>query len=160
MKYKNIFAKHILFFYHLGTEEYLAPEVIGTDGHTSLVDWWTLGILIYELLFGVSPFKGPRRDFTFQNILHAPLKFPEKVNVSQDCKDLISGLLTKTPGERLGARGGGEEIKAQKWFAGLNWALTRNQEAPFIIKHKSTPVGSIPVMAHNPKYKQMKELAQ
>ena len=50
---------------HLGTEEYLAPEVIGTEGHSYQVDWWTLGILMYELLCGVSPFKGARRENTF-----------------------------------------------------------------------------------------------
>lgn len=61
----------------VGTEEYIAPEVIKGCGHTSAVDWWTLGILVYEMLFGTTPFKGKNRNATFANILRDDVPFPE-----------------------------------------------------------------------------------
>lgn len=61
----------------VGTEEYIAPEVIKGNGHTSAVDWWTLGILIYEMLYGTTPFKGKNRNATFANILRDDVPFPE-----------------------------------------------------------------------------------
>lgn len=61
----------------VGTEEYIAPEVIKGNGHTSAVDWWTLGILIYEMLYGTTPFKGKHRNATFANILRDDVPFPE-----------------------------------------------------------------------------------
>lgn len=61
----------------VGTEEYIAPEVIKGCGHTSAVDWWTLGILIYEMLYGTTPFKGKNRNATFANILRDEVPFAE-----------------------------------------------------------------------------------
>lgn len=61
----------------VGTEEYIAPEVISGCGHTSAVDWWTLGILIYEMLYGFTPFKGKNRNATFGNIMRDEVAFPE-----------------------------------------------------------------------------------
>jgi serine/threonine protein kinase len=61
----------------VGTEEYIAPEVIKGSGHTSAVDWWTLGILIYEMLYGTTPFKGKNRHATFANILREDIPFPD-----------------------------------------------------------------------------------
>ena len=70
----------------VGTEEYIAPEVIKGCGHTSAVDWWTLGILIYEMLFGTTPFKGKNRNATFANILRDDVPFPEHSNAPQISK--------------------------------------------------------------------------
>lgn len=67
----------------VGTEEYIAPEVIKGCGHTSAVDWWTLGILIYEMLFGTTPFKGKNRNSTFANILRDEVPFPEHAGAQQ-----------------------------------------------------------------------------
>ena len=61
----------------VGTEEYIAPEVIKGNGHTSAVDWWTLGILVYEMLYGTTPFKGKNRNATFANILRDDVPFPD-----------------------------------------------------------------------------------
>jgi protein-serine/threonine kinase len=61
----------------VGTEEYIAPEVIKGCGHTSAVDWWTLGILVYEMLYGTTPFKGKNRNATFANILRDDVPFPD-----------------------------------------------------------------------------------
>lgn len=70
----------------VGTEEYIAPEVIKGCGHTSAVDWWTLGILIYEMLFGTTPFKGKNRNATFANILRDEVPFPEHSGSTQVSK--------------------------------------------------------------------------
>ncbi|KAL4448889.1 hypothetical protein ABPG77_007606 [Micractinium sp. CCAP 211/92] len=122
----------------VGTEEYLAPEVITGSGHTSMVDWWSFGILIYELLFGTTPFRGARRDATFDNVLKKPLTFPEGVPISPACRDLITRLLNKDPSKRLGSKAGADEIKRHPWFAGVNWALVRHQAPPFVIPRKSS----------------------
>ncbi|CAI4212527.1 unnamed protein product [Parascedosporium putredinis] len=93
----------------VGTEEYIAPEVIKGSGHTSAVDWWTLGILIYEMLYGTTPFKGKNRNATFANILREDIPFPDspsKEPVSNLCKSLIRKLLIKDENRRLGARAG------------------------------------------------------
>ncbi|KAL9026236.1 MAG: hypothetical protein Q9196_005065, partial [Gyalolechia fulgens] len=67
----------------VGTEEYIAPEVIKGCGHTSAVDWWTLGILVYEMLYGTTPFKGKNRNATFANILRDDVPFPEHAGAPQ-----------------------------------------------------------------------------
>ncbi|GBF95420.1 hypothetical protein Rsub_08382 [Raphidocelis subcapitata] len=116
----------------VGTEEYLAPEVINATGHTAAVDWWSFGILIYELLYGVTPFRGARREETFESILRNPLPFLTKPAISDAARDLISKLLEKDPGDRLGTHAGAEEIKGHPFFASVNWALLRQQEAPYV----------------------------
>ncbi|GAB4820055.1 hypothetical protein N2152v2_007101 [Parachlorella kessleri] len=118
----------------VGTEEYLAPEVITGAGHTCMVDWWSFGILLYELLYGCTPFRGARRDATFDNVLKKPLAFPDTPHISDHARDLIARLLNKDPSQRLGAGAGADEIKQHPWFAGINWALIRNQTPPFIPK--------------------------
>nr|AML79491.1 putative LOV domain-containing protein [Pediastrum duplex] len=116
----------------VGTEEYLAPEVINAAGHAAPVDWWSFGILMYELLYGFTPFRGARREETFENILRNPLTFPSKPVVSEACQDLIRQLLVKDPAKRLGTRSGAEEIKKHEFFKGLNWALVRNEQPPYV----------------------------
>lgn len=74
----------------VGTEEYIAPEVIKGCGHTSAVDWWTLGILIYEMLYGTTPFKGKNRNATFGNILRDEVPFPEQGSSQQTSKYVIA----------------------------------------------------------------------
>ncbi|KAK9905733.1 hypothetical protein WJX75_005338 [Coccomyxa subellipsoidea] len=126
----------------VGTEEYLAPEVINGVGHGPGVDWWSFGILIYELLYGFTPFRGKKRDETFNNILKRPLNFPELPEVSDECKDLISQLLERDPAKRLGAHAGAEEIKAHPFYESINWALLRNTRPPYIPRRnvrKATP---------------------
>uniref|UniRef100_A0A126WY62 non-specific serine/threonine protein kinase n=2 Tax=unclassified Uronema (in: green algae) TaxID=2689038 RepID=A0A126WY62_9CHLO len=128
----------------VGTEEYLAPEVINASGHGSHVDWWSFGILIYELVYGFTPFRGSRRDETFDNILKRPLMFPQKPQVSQECQSLISALLIKDPAKRLGAKYGAEEIKTHPFFQGINWALLRNEEPPYVVQRGKQPSTSTP----------------
>ncbi|KAG2325077.1 hypothetical protein Bca4012_039571 [Brassica carinata] len=109
----------------VGTHEYLAPEIIKGEGHGAAVDWWTFGVLLYELLYGKTPFKGYNNDETLANIVLQNLKFPDSPLVSFQAKDLIRGLLVKEPENRFGSEKGSAEIKRHPFFEGLNWALIR-----------------------------------
>nr|AML79151.1 putative LOV domain-containing protein [Boerhavia coccinea]AML79561.1 putative LOV domain-containing protein [Boerhavia sp. BC-2016] len=109
----------------VGTEEYIAPEVITGEGHSSAIDWWSLGILLYEMLYGRTPFRGKNRQKTFANILYKDLTFPSSIPVSLAARQLIYALLNRDPASRLGSRGGAEEIKQHPFFRGINWPLIR-----------------------------------
>ena len=78
-----------LFSSFVGTIEYLAPEVVLNAGHNSSVDWWGYGILIYEMLYGFTPFKGANKSQTLKNITTLTVKFPSEYKVSSTCKSLI-----------------------------------------------------------------------
>jgi len=80
----------------VGTEEYIAPEVIKGEGHTSAVDWWTLGILVYEMLYGTTPFKGKHRNATFANILKNDVPFPDHSN-SPNTSRYVSSNISRFP---------------------------------------------------------------
>jgi len=114
----------------VGTEEYVAPEVISGAGHSSAVDWWTFGILLYEMLFGKTPFKGRNRDDTFNQILKCGLKLPDTPVVSREAKDLVKRLVTLNPKKRLGTQHGASDVKAHPFFNGVKWALLLNQTPP------------------------------
>ncbi|CAH9073019.1 unnamed protein product [Cuscuta europaea] len=114
----------------VGTEEYIAPEIITGAGHTSAVDWWALGILLYEMFYGYTPFRGKTRQKTFANILHKDLKFPGSIQVSLPAKQLMYRLLHRDPKNRLGSREGANEIKQHQFFKGVNWALIRCMSPP------------------------------
>nr|AML76676.1 putative LOV domain-containing protein [Limnanthes douglasii] len=114
----------------VGTEEYIAPEIIAGAGHTSAVDWWALGILLYEMLYGYTPFRGKTRQKTFANILQKDLKFPASIPVSLAAKQLIYRLLHRDPKNRLGSREGANEVKKHPFFKNANWALVRCVNAP------------------------------
>ncbi|WOK96924.1 LOV domain-containing protein [Canna indica] len=114
----------------VGTEEYIAPEIITGSGHTSAVDWWALGILLYEMLFGYTPFRGKTRQKTFANILHKDLRFPGSISASVPVKQLIYRLLHRDPNNRLGSNQGANEVKQHPFFRDINWALVRCMSPP------------------------------
>ncbi|KAF3455297.1 hypothetical protein FNV43_RR05745 [Rhamnella rubrinervis] len=116
----------------VGTHEYLAPEIVSGEGHGSAVDWWTLGIFIFELFYGVTPFKGVDNELTLANIVARALEFPKEPAVPATAKDLIGQLLAKDPGRRLGSTMGASAIKRHPFFQGVNWALLRCTPPPFI----------------------------
>ncbi|KAI8886586.1 Pkinase-domain-containing protein [Backusella circina FSU 941] len=121
----------------VGTEEYIAPEVIKGCGHEFTVDFWTLGILIYEMLFGTTPFKGTGRNETFSRVLHCDVQFleqpaPYKTHVSSHCKSLIRKLLHKDESKRLGSNAGASDIKAHPFFKSINFALLRHRTPPIL----------------------------
>ena len=114
----------------VGTEEYVSPEVVRGDGHEFAVDWWALGILTYEMLYGTTPFKGKNRKETFRNVL---MKTPEFIGKRTALTDLIGRLLEKDPTKRLGYNRGASEIKQHVFFRGLQWdKLTQVLRPPFL----------------------------
>ncbi|CAD5175599.1 unnamed protein product [Musa acuminata subsp. malaccensis] len=121
-------------FSFVGTHEYVAPEVASGRPHGSAVDWWAYGILLYELLFGRTPFAGPTNEATLRNIVKQPLAFPPPSSdpSSSAARDLIAGLLAKDPAVRLGSRRGAADVKAHPFFKGLNLALMRTCRPPFV----------------------------
>lgn len=116
----------------VGTEEYIAPEVIAAQGHTAAVDWWTLGILIYEMIYATTPFKGQERNDTFANIRLLPVQFRDTPKISSAAKDCVTRLLDKNERARLGSKSGASEVKQHKWFAKINWGLLRNTRPPIV----------------------------
>jgi len=116
----------------VGTEEYIAPEVIHGNGHSSAVDWWTVGILVYEMIYGYTPFKGADRQSTFANVLKRDVYFADHPIVSNLGKSIIRKLLIKDELLRLGSQTGASEVKHHKWFASISWGLLRNCKPPII----------------------------
>ncbi|NXO89111.1 KGP2 kinase, partial [Certhia brachydactyla] len=105
-----------------GTPEYVAPEVILSKGHDFSVDFWSLGILVYELLTGSPPFSGADQMMTYNLILKGieKLDFPKKI--TRRPEDLIRRLCRQNPTERLGnLRNGINDIKKHRWLSGFNW---------------------------------------
>ncbi|KAB5572931.1 hypothetical protein DKX38_000125 [Salix brachista] len=114
----------------VGTEEYVSPEVVRGDGHEFAVDWWALGILSFEMLYGTTPFKGKNRKETFRNVL---TKKPEFIGKQNELTDLIERLLEKDPTQRLGYQRGACEIREHVFFKGVRWdLLTEVLRPPFI----------------------------
>lgn len=101
-----------------GTPEYLAPELLLGQGYSKVVDWWTLGILLYEMLTGLPPYYDEDVPKMYKKILQAPLRFPD--GFDRDAKDLLIGLLSRDPSRRLG-RNGAQEIKDHPFFSQLSW---------------------------------------
>nr|AML77959.1 putative LOV domain-containing protein [Prunus prostrata] len=114
----------------VGTEEYIAPEIITGAGHSSAIDWWALGILLYEMLYGRTPFRGKNRQRTFTNVLYKDLTFPGSIPSSLAARQLINALLQRDPDTRLGSSTGANEIKQHPFFRGINWPLIRCMSPP------------------------------
>ncbi|KAK7262544.1 hypothetical protein RJT34_30118 [Clitoria ternatea] len=131
----------------VGTEEYVSPEVVRGDGHEFAVDWWALGILTYEMLYGTTPFKGKNRKETFRNVL---TKSPEFVGKRSAVTDLIERLLEKDPTKRLGYTRGAEEIKEHEFFKGVKWnILTEVDRPPYIPSRDDTSFQPEKISAEN-----------
>ena len=103
-----------------GTPEYIAPEIILNKGHGKEVDWWCLGVLIYEMMVGVDPFADDDPMSIFRNILDLKLKFPSKFPL--DARSLVRHLLEPDLGKRYGnLKKGAADIKEHRWFHGTLW---------------------------------------
>ena len=117
-----------------GTPEYLAPEIITMEGHDKMADWWSFGILLFEMLCGLPPFYVENLDKMYEMIKNSSVKFPKRVNLSEEAKDIIQKLLEKNPKKRLGYQKGIEEIKNHPFFAKIDFNLIEQKKvkAPFI----------------------------
>ncbi|KAL2272260.1 hypothetical protein FJTKL_07168 [Diaporthe vaccinii] len=109
-----------------GTPEYLAPEVLYNNGYTTTVDWWSLGILIYEFLVGNPPFWSGDASEIYKQILKKPITFPRDLDISNQAKDLIQSLCNKDPSRRLGSHGS-YMVKDHPFFRGVNWSDVYNR---------------------------------
>ncbi|EED15507.1 cAMP-dependent protein kinase catalytic subunit PkaC1 [Talaromyces stipitatus ATCC 10500] len=117
-----------------GTPDYLAPEVVSSKGYNKSVDWWSLGILIFEMLCGFTPFWDSGSPVKiYENILRGKIKYPPYMH--PDAVDLLSQLITPDLTKRLGnLHGGPEDVKNHPWFAEVTWdrLLRKDIDAPYV----------------------------
>uniref|UniRef100_A0A8C6PP38 cGMP-dependent protein kinase n=1 Tax=Nothobranchius furzeri TaxID=105023 RepID=A0A8C6PP38_NOTFU len=125
-----------------GTPEYVAPEIILNKGHDISADYWSLGILMFELLTGSPPFSGPDPMKTYNIILRGidMIEFPKKI--TKNAANLIKKLCRDNPCERLGnLKNGVKDIQKHKWFEGFNWeGLKKGTLTPPIVPNVTSPV--------------------
>ncbi|KAH8592013.1 putative Serine/threonine-protein kinase cek1 [Bisporella sp. PMI_857] len=124
----------------VGTPDYLAPETVNGVGQDERSDWWSVGCILFEFLFGYPPFHAGTPDEVFENILARNISWPDEndAEVSPEAKDLINKLLSIDPSQRLGSNNddkfanGGEEIRMHPWFEGTDWERLLEDEAQFV----------------------------
>ncbi|XP_042369239.1 microtubule-associated serine/threonine-protein kinase 2 isoform X3 [Plectropomus leopardus] len=115
-----------------GTPEYIAPEVILRQGYGKPVDWWAMGVILYEFLVGCAPFFGDTPEELFGQVISDEIIWPEEDEaLPQEAQDLISKLLRQNPLERLGT-GSAFEVKQHPFFTELDWNSLLRQKAEFI----------------------------
>ncbi|KAJ3219551.1 hypothetical protein HDU67_000496 [Dinochytrium kinnereticum] len=119
-----------------GSMAYMAPEVLGKKGYWNAVDWWSLGIMAFELLYGKRPFRSKTNDGLTHAILHEHLHIPSEPSSSPHAKDCLKGFITRNVAERLGSKdsGGEARIKNHPWFSGMDWGKLEAKEItpPFV----------------------------
>ncbi|KAI1142684.1 hypothetical protein F5Y05DRAFT_408132 [Hypoxylon sp. FL0543] len=124
----------------VGTPDYLAPETIKGARQDETSDWWSVGCIMFEFLYGYPPFHASEAEQVFENILARKIMWPDDPDdgVSPEAKDLINKLLCIDPQQRLGANredkyaSGGEEIRNHPWFNGINWDTLLQDDAQFV----------------------------
>ncbi|KAL8820187.1 MAG: hypothetical protein Q9223_001546 [Gallowayella weberi] len=122
-----------------GTTEYLAPEVLlDEQGYTTMVDFWSLGVLVFEMCCGWSPFYADDTQQMYKNIAFGKVRFPRDA-LSNEGRNFVKGLLNRNPRHRLGAVNDAEDLKAHPFFADMDWVALANKRIvpPFKPKLKS-----------------------
>jgi serine/threonine protein kinase len=105
-----------------GTPEYLAPEVLLGEGHNKAVDWWSFGVLLYEMMAGFPPFPGSKPMDIYDKILDGIYSLPPYFTPAS--KDIIHKLLTPSPSTRLGNLvAGTEDVKNHPYFSSIDWKM-------------------------------------
>ncbi|PWZ00784.1 hypothetical protein BCV70DRAFT_160776 [Testicularia cyperi] len=117
----------------VGTPDYLAPEsILGIGMDDFAVDWWALGVILYEFLYGLPPFHADSPEKVFDNILSRRIDWEEdSVEVSPEARDLMESLMCTDPKRRLGSQGT-DEIKRHPFFADIDWDNVTAEEGPFV----------------------------
>ncbi|KAG0749168.1 hypothetical protein G6F23_001286 [Rhizopus arrhizus] len=116
----------------VGTPDYLAPESILGTRQDSMVDWWALGVICYEFLYGYPPFHAETPDKVFENILSRSIDWHEdEIKIPSEARDFIECLLTPDPDQRLG-RHGADEVRSHPFFQGLDWDHLLSEAPSFI----------------------------
>ncbi|KAM1638237.1 hypothetical protein FF1_015956 [Malus domestica] len=115
----------------VGTPDYLAPEILLGTGHGATADWWSVGVILFELIVGIPPFNAEHPQTIFDNILNRNIPWPGVGEMSPEAQDLIDQLLTEDPNQRLGARGA-SEVKQHPFFKDINWDTLARQKAAFV----------------------------
>ncbi|ODV88105.1 hypothetical protein CANARDRAFT_193554 [[Candida] arabinofermentans NRRL YB-2248] len=113
-----------------GTTEYLAPEVLlDESGYTKMVDFWSLGVLIFEMCCGWSPFYADNTQQMYKNIAFGKVRFPKEI-LSPEGRSFVKGLLNRNPKHRLGAINDARELRAHPFFNDIDWVLLREKKIP------------------------------
>lgn len=114
-----------------GTTEYLAPEVLLDEaGYTKMVDFWSLGVLVFEMCCGWSPFYAEDTQQMYKNIAFGKVRFPRDA-LSNEGRNFVKGLLNRNPAHRLGAKGDAEELMAHPFFSDVDWnRLSKKMVSP------------------------------
>ncbi|XP_068082324.1 microtubule-associated serine/threonine-protein kinase 3 isoform X2 [Anabrus simplex] len=116
-----------------GTPEYIAPEVILRQGYGKPVDWWSMGIILYEFLIGCVPFFGETPEELFAHTVNDDIEWPDDDDwpIQAEAKDIITALLQQNARDRLGT-GGAHEVKEHPYFFGVDWTSLLRQKAEFV----------------------------
>ncbi|XP_038679848.1 probable serine/threonine protein kinase IREH1 isoform X2 [Tripterygium wilfordii] len=126
----------------VGTPDYLAPEILLGTGHGTTADWWSVGVILFELIVGIPPFNAEHPQQIFDNILNRKVPWPRvPEEMSGEAQDLIDRLLTEDPHQRLGAGGASEDntikafmiqVKEHVFFKDISWDTLARQKAAFV----------------------------
>jgi len=115
----------------VGTAFYVAPEVLKKKGYSQEIDWWSVGVIFYEMLVGYAPFYAEETQEVINKVLGKIWEVPEEINLSKEALDFMNRMMSD-PNERLG-KNGSEEIKSHPFFKGVDWDNIRNNmKPPFI----------------------------
>ncbi|KAL5255044.1 hypothetical protein ACHWQZ_G014471 [Mnemiopsis leidyi] len=115
----------------IGTPDYIAPEVFYSRQYGFSVDWWSMGIILYQFLVGCTPFSGETIEALVENINPRNIEWPEDEPVEEDARNLILGLLFMDPSQRLGAQGA-QEVKRHPFYQTLHWDELIMHKAEFV----------------------------
>merc|ERR1711971_634294 len=127
-----------------GTPSFLAPELLQSLPYTVAVDWWALGIVLYVMLVGKSPFYGGSQTTLFRDIIKKDVFFPADKELSKDSREAVRGFLTKDPEQRLGAQGA-SSVKKHDFFYGIDWLA---MEQVKFVKHTLVKCFRAPLLLH------------
>uniref|UniRef100_A0A915PVX1 Serine/threonine-protein kinase tricornered n=1 Tax=Setaria digitata TaxID=48799 RepID=A0A915PVX1_9BILA len=122
----------------VGTPDYIAPEIFQPNGYTKACDWWSLGVIMYEMLIGYPPFCSETPQETYRKVVNwkQTLLFPPEMPISVDAKTTIKKFCSE-PEHRLGHSDGVEELKTCPFFRGIDWTNIRKCPAPIRVEVKS-----------------------